>query len=100
MPTKKKSRGRLEIAADIFNVFEQKLAKRKEKQLLVPLIAEMEKFEVRAAKRHEKQIERLSKLPQLCSHYEIWHGRGCGKCSACLEDSGERYHPNKPKFLT
>ena len=49
MPTKKKSRGRLEIAADIFNVFEQKLAKRKEKQLLVPLIAEMEKFEVRAA---------------------------------------------------
>jgi len=99
MATKKKYRTRLKIAADIYKVFNQKLPKARENKLLKPLFAEMRELDIRAAIRHEKMVQRLAKLPQLCSEYEIFHNRGCGKCKACKDDSGERYYKKQPKFL-
>lgn len=99
MKTKKKSRGRLEIATDIYNVFQKKLSKSKEKKLLKLLFEEMQKFEQKLFNEDEKLQKRAMKQPQVCSPYEIFHNRGCGKCKTCLSDSGERYYPDKPKFL-
>ena len=96
----KKRRGRLEIAGDIYKVFEQRLKKAEEKKLLEPLFLEMQEFEARQQKQHEREMKKLAAKPQTCSPYEIFHNRGCGTCATCLADGGERYYTGKPKFLT
>src|ERR1035438_9212460 len=99
MSTKKKSRGRLAISTDIYNVFQQKLSKSKEKKLLEPLFEEMQRFEQNFFSKNEKTTKRKMKNSQVCSPYEIFHNRGCGKCKTCLSDSGERCYADRPKFL-
>jgi hypothetical protein len=99
MTIKKTSRGRIEIATDIYRVLNKKISKKHKDNLLKPLFKEMTIFEQRLARTFKRAETRLAKQPESCSTYEIFHGRGCGKCSSCLTDLGERFYPNIPKFL-
>jgi hypothetical protein len=54
MTKKKKFRGRLQIAGDIFEVFQAKLGKREQRKKLEPLFLEMQEFETRLAKSFER----------------------------------------------